>query len=201
MHFEPHEIYHVYNRGNKKQTIFFSHSNYIFFLRKIKKEWLPFCDILEYCLMPNHFHFIITPNILGCQTIMIGDKESYLQKLSKAIGKALSSYTKAINIERSTSGSLFQKKTKAKCLTQVIQLVRSHMAKEYLITTFHYIHDNPVAAGLVKEAGDWPYSSWNEYYGRGKNTLCNITLAKKLLGITEHDLKIHARNRRKTTIS
>jgi len=37
MHFTPNEIYHVYNRGNDKQTIFFNDNNYIFFLNKVKR--------------------------------------------------------------------------------------------------------------------------------------------------------------------
>ncbi len=38
MHFEPHQIYHVYNRGNVKQSIFFTDANYLYFLQKIKTE-------------------------------------------------------------------------------------------------------------------------------------------------------------------
>ena len=60
--------------------------------------------------MPNHFHFMIIPNENGCIELMIGDKPSNMQNLSKAIGKTLSSYTKAINIQNNTTGNLFQKK-------------------------------------------------------------------------------------------
>ena len=117
MHFIPNEIYHVYNRGNNKQLIFFNDNNYIFFLKKIRHEWGNHCDILCYCLMPNHFHFMIVPNNEGCKNIILGDKITHMQNLSKTIGKTLSSYTKAINIQNQTTGNLFQKKTQAKCLT------------------------------------------------------------------------------------
>ena len=61
MHFEQEEAYHIYNRGNEKQPVFFSEKNYLFFLQKVRIEWMPFSDILAYTLMPNHFHFIIVP--------------------------------------------------------------------------------------------------------------------------------------------
>ena len=38
MHFENGEVYHIYNRGNNKQTIFFNEDNYLFFLQKVKEE-------------------------------------------------------------------------------------------------------------------------------------------------------------------
>ena len=59
MFFEPERIYHVYNRGNNNQKIFFINDNYYFFLRKIKKHLTKYCELLAYCLMPNHFHFMI----------------------------------------------------------------------------------------------------------------------------------------------
>jgi putative transposase len=113
MHYNPNEIYHVYNRGNDQQTIFFNESNYIFFLEKVRKEWKQYCEILCYCLMPNHFHFMIIPNMEGCKQILLGDKLTHIQRLSKAIGKTLSSYTMAINNQNQSKGNLFQKKTKS----------------------------------------------------------------------------------------
>ncbi len=59
MLFETGNLYHIYNQGNNRQQIFFSHENYIFFLKKLKKHILPHADILAWCLMPNHFHLMI----------------------------------------------------------------------------------------------------------------------------------------------
>jgi putative transposase len=55
MTIEPHQLYHVYNRGNNKQKIFFEKENALDFLRRIRKYLSPNCEILAYCLMPNHF--------------------------------------------------------------------------------------------------------------------------------------------------
>jgi len=113
MHFETNQIYHVYNRGNNKQAIFFTEANYTYFLNKIKTEWKKYCDILCYCLMPNHFHIMLITTKEGCENIILGGKDTHMQNLSKIIGKTLSSYTLAINNQNKTSGTLFQKKTKA----------------------------------------------------------------------------------------
>lgn len=186
MHFIPNEVYHVYNRGNNKQPIFFNEKNYLFFLFKIRNEWKNYCDILCYCLMPNHFHFMIVPNEDGCKNIVLGNKVTHMQNLSKVIGKTLSSYTKAINIQNNTTGNLFQKKTQAKCLTNASGQFTSH---EYLITCFHYIHQNPLIANLVKHLKDWAYSSYPDYFGYRNGTLCNKKLAMYALSFTENDFR------------
>src|ERR1700730_13303766 len=80
MHFEENEVYHLYNRGNDKQRIFFQERNYEFFLQKVKEEWLKYCEILNYCLMPNHFHFLIVSNAFACETIKINNNQSCLQR-------------------------------------------------------------------------------------------------------------------------
>ena len=65
MNFSPDSIYHIYNRGNDKQLIFLLEENYSFFLNKIKQDLLRLCDILAYCLMPNHFHLLLREKIDG----------------------------------------------------------------------------------------------------------------------------------------
>jgi putative transposase len=189
MHFEPGGIYHVYNRGNQKQTIFFSEKNYLFFLAKIRQEWLPYCDILCYCLMPNHFHFIIIPNEKACKYVTLGSKETHMQVLSKVIGKTLSSYTKAIQIQENISGNLFQKKTKAKRLDNNNDIKNICSIHDYLLTCFFYIHNNPLSAGLVKHYNEWQFSSWKDYFGYRNGSLCNKELAIEKLGLSQKDLK------------
>lgn len=189
MHFEPNQIYHVYNRGNKKQPIFFSEANYLYFLQKIKQEWKKYADVLCYCLMPNHFHVMLVPNAAGCENIVLGDKETHMQNLSKTIGKTLSSYTKAINLQKKTTGNLFQKKTKAKLLTEQDRLAKYFSTHDYLLTCFHYIHQNPLKAKLLNNLKEWVYSSYPDYYCNRNGTICNKNLAIQLLGISEIDFK------------
>jgi len=189
MHFEPNQVYHVYNRGNNKQPIFFNDANYLYFLQKIKTEWKKYADVLCYCLMPNHFHVMLVPNKDSCKSIVLADKETHMQNLSKTIGKTLSSYTKAVNIQNKTTGNLFQKKTKAKLLTVPNSLIENFSTHEYLLPCFHYIHQNPSKAKLVKDLKDWLYSSYPDYYSGRKGTICNKPLAMKLLDLSEIDFK------------
>jgi len=204
MKYSPNQIYHVFNQGNNKQKIFFEEKNYIFFLKKIRKHILPYADILCYCLMPNHFHLLLTPNKeasspskaikprnkYGLAAPIIKDKGlDHQEKLSQSIGTLLSSYTKAINKAYNRSGSLFRGKTKVKNEWAegwiTVDGSNKHLFfrknNDYARQCFHYIHENPVKAKLSELATDWPYSSAQDYAGLRSGTLCNQILAKKVL--------------------
>lgn len=56
--FVPGNYYHLLNRGNNKEDIFLTDDNYHYFLKKWRKYVLPYNEVLTYCLMPNHFHFL-----------------------------------------------------------------------------------------------------------------------------------------------
>ena len=51
MEFLANELYHIYNRGNNKQIIFFRPENYLYFLEKVRRYLLPYCDLLAYSLL------------------------------------------------------------------------------------------------------------------------------------------------------
>ena len=133
---------------------------------------MPDCDILAWCLMPNHFHFLIQANETSVKSTMEKHRPT-LQVLSKNLGTLLTSYTHAINKSRKRRGSLFSHKTKAKPIT--------HHGNNYLENSFFYIHQNPLAAGFVKKLEDWKYSSFPDYAGLREGTLCNKELAFELI--------------------
>ncbi len=56
--FAPDMYYHIYNRGNNRETIFFELDNYLYFLKKVKAYLVPVADVLVYCLMPTHYHIV-----------------------------------------------------------------------------------------------------------------------------------------------
>lgn len=172
MKFEPHSVYHIYNRGNNSQKIFFTEANYLFFLDKIRKELIPHGDMLCYCLMPNHFHLIIHSHELAIP-----------YKLNNAIGILLRSYTRAINLQERRTGSLFQQKTKAKELIDM----NDNNTVSYLASCSHYIHQNPIKAGLTKNLNDWKFSSYLDLTGLRNGTLCNQELFFLLSGIRKDE--------------
>jgi putative transposase len=173
------ECYHIYNRGNNRQPIFFNPGNYLFFLKKLRAQVLPVADILAYCLMPNYFHLIIHANENS-----IKERKSFggkpMQELAYRLGQLQSSYAQAINKQNNTTGSLFQQKTKCKILTGEEEGKRVN----YLANCLHYIHYNPKQAGLVNILSDWPYSSYTDYREIRNGTLCNKALLFQLTGLT-----------------
>ena len=197
--FDPYTIYHVYNQSINYELLFRSGDNYRFFLKKCRTHLLPYACILCYCLMPDHFHFLLKPTLLGCQPSRSGrflrrEEEgleiAYQQNLSNAIRIMLSSYTQAINKEYRRRGGLFKAKTKAKPgyhnFYPDIHLVDGRPFTHfipYLKTCFHYIHDNPTKADLVVEPVDWEFSSALDYAGYRDSRICDFALTEELLGI------------------
>lgn len=180
MSFEENNLYHIYNRGNNRQKIFFSNRNYYFFLKKIKLFILPHCHLLSYCLMPNHFHLFIYADERTIKPVHNSSLPPS-NALSDGIRQLLSSYTKAINKQEGRSGNLFQQNTKYKPVYKDEMRFGTLMDNAlYELDIFEYIHYNPVKAGLVTHPGDWLFSSFNEYRGLDNKNLCSKELANKL---------------------
>lgn len=139
--------YHLYNRGNNRQKIFFERDNYLYFLRLFRRYLVePTLDVTAYCLMPNHYHFLVC---LREDT------------LSKQMGLLSLSYTKAINQRMKRCGPLFQGPFQA-----------IHVGQDsYLLHLSRYIHLNPVKASLAEHPGDWEFSSYQEYVELRQGTL------------------------------
>ena len=178
-------IYHLYNRGNNRQKIFFNKENYLFFLRKVRKHLSPHCNILAYCLMPNHFHFMIHANANSEKTVKYGN--GYANIFSENLRIMLSSYTQAINKQENRTGSLFQQNSKLKALNDIFYgKISKPDAIGYDYYCFHYIHNNPVAAGLTKNKEDWEFSSYRDYIGLRNGSLINKSLALKTISLEDN---------------
>jgi len=171
-------IYHIYNRGNNKQIIFFSNENYFYFLRKCHQYIKPVSNILAWCLMPNHFHFLIDVTYESLRPLKSGG--IVMPAITNAFRLLQSSYAKGVNKQQNRSGNLFQQKTKAK-LTSSIQGHSFH--------AFNYIHQNPMKANLVVNPEDWIFSSLQDYLKLRNGSLCNYEKAYELLGLKQMDLK------------
>lgn len=124
-YFQKNSYYHVYNRGNRKQNIFLSHRDYTRFLKKTKEYKDKFgVTILCYCLMPNHFHFLLRQ-----------DTDVPLTTFMLRLG---TSYAKYFNIKYEEVGSLFQDRFRAKLIE----------TDAYLLELSRYIHRNPLPQPL-----------------------------------------------------
>ncbi len=77
----------------------------------------------------------------------------------------------------------FDKKKKAKnFFEEGLVIDKKCNLQDYCSQCFSYIHQNPVAAGLVKHPGDWQFSSYLDYAGLRNGNLCNNKLATKHCG-------------------
>lgn len=159
-------FYHLYNRGVEKRQIFIDDEDYRTFLFNLKKcllppkkwkkkpHWLPEIflgelekkiNLIAYCLMPNHFHFLV--------------KQKSEDGITKLISKVCTSYTMYFNKRNNRVGSLFQGVYKAVMLETDEQLL--HLSR--------YIHLNPSEEGVgVSQLAKYPYSSYPVYLGLRK---------------------------------
>lgn len=186
MIFFPNNIYHVYNQGNDRQNIYFNRSDYLIFLNLYKKLIFPYADTIAWCLMPNHFHFMIYTDERCLTKLKQGG--IFIDPVTNGIRKLLSGYARIFNNQNQRSGSVFRQKTKAKRLSDIkIMPGSSHTVQDYFINCFHYIHQNPFIAKLVTRLEDWEFSSFLDYAGLRDGKLCNKNLASLHCGyLTEN---------------
>jgi len=152
--------------------------------------------------MPNHFHLMVLVNYeeLPVSEDIAGVSGGATQSrtptartkkisFNHSIGVMLASYTRAINKQRSTSGSLFREKTKAECVTcfngptpnfiNANDVNIQFAEDQYPQVLFNYIHQNPVRAKLVDDEIDWEFSSAIDFYGKRNGNLINKKIAKE----------------------
>lgn len=135
IHF-PGAVYHAMARGVERRPIFADdHDRRRFLDLMCRHERELGAKIIAYCLMGNHFHLAIrvAASTLG----------TFMQRLN-------GDYAGGFNHRHDRVGHLFESRYKDKlCLDD-----------RYLLTLIHYIHMNPVRAGMVSHPGDWPWSSF-----------------------------------------
>ncbi|MBI4546693.1 MAG: transposase [Ignavibacteriae bacterium] len=140
--------YHLYNQGVHRSAIFFSDENYCYLLRLLKKySTLYKVSVMAYCLMPNHYHFVLRQNERG--------------SISRFVQTTFNAYTQAINVQQKIGGTLFQGRAKSICID----------SDRYVLQLIRYIHLNPVIAGLVRNPEDWLFSDYRVWIGLDVNSL------------------------------
>ena len=149
-------FYHIFNRGVNGQKVFANNQNFEFFLIKAKLYLLDYFDVYAYCLMNNHFHFLLRAKPLqyhatkkSTKTGLHSDDQIY----SKQIGKLISSYTQAFNKVENRHGPLLESPFKRKKIE----------SETYLRNCLIYIHQNPLELGVKLE--DYQYSSYRAIAG------------------------------------
>jgi REP element-mobilizing transposase RayT len=134
-------VYHVTTRGNERREIFFGdddRSAFLDILGKVCERFNWICH--AYCQMGNHYHLLI---------------ETPEANLSKGMRQLNGVYTQYINRTHGRVGHLFQGRFKGILVQK----------ETHLLELARYIMLNPVHAGMVSKAGDWPWSSYRGTLG------------------------------------
>lgn len=146
--FAPGEFYHVYNRGNRKQPIFIDTSDYNYWLEKLACNLAKFdCDMVAYCLMSNHYHFLL-------------HQKSALPLTAPMLATGVS-YAKRFNKKYDTVGRLFQDRFRARLISSDADLMN----------VSRYIHLNP------QKFTDYENYAWSsiQEYKCGTPIYCNLS--------------------------
>lgn len=134
-------IYHIMLRGINRQNIFEDEEDKDRFLQTLSHyKTVSGYQLYAYCLMSNHVHLLLKPEIESLDTI-----------LKRIAG----SYVYWFNWKYKRSGHLFQDRFKSEPVND----------DNYFLTVLRYIHQNPVKSGLCKGVADYRYSSYRAYLG------------------------------------
>ena len=137
----PGAWHHVFNRGVDHGAIFRTDGDRAYFLRCLSEASEKHAvEVHAYCLMSNHYHLLL---------------RSQTGQLSRAMQMLSSFYTQGANLHLGRDGPIFRGRYQAVLITTDAQF----------LTVSRYIHLNPVQAGLIDSAADWPWSSLAAYYG------------------------------------
>jgi putative transposase len=170
----PGKYYHIYNHANGHENIFMNDGNYYYFLEKYQEYINPVANTFAYCLMPNHFHFLL--KIKGENELKVLFEEKlaartlgglqalqgfYVKRITFQFSNFFNGYTQAFNIQQSRRGSLLRPNFKRKEVTTA----------SYFRKLVHYIHYNPIHHGFVKDMRDWKYSSFDHLNSSKKSLI------------------------------
>ena len=138
-------IYHIVFRGVNQQSMFEEKADYEKLKRTIAivKEEMKF-KVYAYCFMSNHVHLVI--------------HEKQERDISLIMKRILTKYARWYNIKYGRSGALIANRYKSVPVE----------IDEYFLQLIRYVHQNPVAANMVEELEQYPYSSYREYISRAE---------------------------------
>jgi putative transposase len=137
----PGAIYHVTSRGDRREPIFADDADRQNLLEVVAQAMDRFdAEVLAYCLMGNHYHFVVHTRVAN---------------LSRLMRHLNGVYTQNFNRRHQKVGHLFQGRFKAVLVDR----------DAYLLEVCRYVELNPVRARMVADPGAWPWSSYRAHVG------------------------------------
>ncbi|MEA3406119.1 MAG: transposase [Pseudomonadota bacterium] len=137
----PNIPYHITQRGNRRDDVFFDDEDREFYLKTLQEYAKKFrVEVWAYCLMTNHIHLILKPSTdKGLQQVLKPLHMRYAQYINKKMG---------------WKGHLWQGRYFSSALDEA-----------YTYSAIRYVEQNPVRAGMVKDASEYIWSSARAHLG------------------------------------
>lgn len=165
-------VYHLYNRSINRELLFREEKDYRLFLEKVVKYLWNYLEFYAYCLIPNHFHFLVSVKTKDreielilenektkCAKLFLENKISINKFLEDQFRRLFSSHAMYYNLFYGRQGSLFQKRPKRVAVKTIEKQLRQ----------ICYIHHNPIHHFFVKEFDNWKYSSYKLFLTSDKS--------------------------------
>lgn len=147
--FESESYYHVFIHARGKDNLFDTEKEYQIFMQLISKYILDIAQIYAYCLLPNHFHFLVRNKDIELPVNFANKHESDF--ISHQWGNVQNTFSKKKNFRTGNRGGLFCQSINRNRIT----------AEEYLQMCIVYIHNNPVKHGFCISPNQWKYCSYH----------------------------------------
>lgn len=155
----PECYYHVYNRGINGEALFKKDKHYDYFLSKYVFHVSAYANTFAYCLLGNHFHFLI--QIKTEKEIQDKVEEVYPGKevlsistfISNQFAHMFNGYSQSFNNEMRRTGGLFESPFRR------IEVNEENYFSQLIV----YIHHNPQKHGIVNDFKNYPHSSYSTH--------------------------------------
>jgi len=197
---KSNSFYHVFNRTNNKEILFKNSDDYLFFLDRTKRYLSDYFDVYAYCLLGNHFHFLLKTkptqtilsrlkskskvNLIKSEIVLTEytelDDETIHDMFRIQLLRLFTAYSKNYNKLYGRSGNLFYRPFKRILIED----------KEYLKSLILYIHKNPVKHLITSNFKNFEWSSYYDYINE-ENELINTNEGLKLFNGLDQFNELH----------
>ena len=155
---------HVIQRGNNREACFYNEADYKAYLSFLKEAASRHQVVIHaFVLMTNHVHLLVTPS-----------NEHGVSRMMQAQGRK---YVQYFNFNHCRTGTLWEGRYKSTLVDE----------DNYVLAVYRYIELNPVRAGMVVHASEYP---WSSYQSNAMGKPIKLLTPHKLylrLGKTEAD--------------
>ncbi len=202
---QPDTVYHIFNHANGFENVFCETENYRYFMEKYRLYIYPIAETYAWCLMPNHFHFVIRIRKRDTieELILNSKSNNYNDSIIPKVrnfgndkqdnqDQPDNQFISDSDIEKYLSkqfANFFS------CYTQSFNKMYKRMGslfiknfkrqpienKQHFLNTVIYTHRNPIHHGFCNGFNEWSYSSYFDFVN-GDDSLVQVEKLLKMFG-------------------